>query len=83
MSPYAEVVTAAGELVDWPWYVLTLYHANAIIPIIATPPTTEPATIPAMGVEVDEGAGAEDVLDVGTIEELVDYAINDKPYKRA
>jgi hypothetical protein len=81
VSPYAELATAAGDLVDW--YVLTLYHANAIIPIIATPPTTEPATIPAMGVEVDEGAGAEDVLDVGTIEELVDYAINDKPYKRA
>lgn len=76
MSPYGELSLAAGGAVAR--CVLVLYHANAIIAIIATPPTTEPATIPPTGREADEGegAGAEDEVVVGT-DELEDYVISD------
>ena len=32
-------------------WVCTLYHANAMILVMATPPTTAPATIPPTGTE--------------------------------
>ena len=71
VSPYSGLPRGAVGCVDR--FVLTLYHANAMIPIIATPPTTEPPTIPPRGSEEDEdgGAGDEDEVVVGTIEELV------------
>jgi len=49
MSPYAEPILAVGGAAAR--CVLVLYHANAIIAMTATPPTTEPATIPPMGRE--------------------------------
>jgi len=79
MSPYAEPTFAAGGAVAR--CVLVLYHANAIIAMTATPPTTEPATIPPMGREGEGwGEGGARVVDevvVGTVDELEDYSVSD------
>jgi hypothetical protein len=47
-------------LFGWDWRDLTLYHPKTRIATITTP-TTEPATIPAMGVDFDgDGVGVGD-----------------------
>jgi hypothetical protein len=71
-----------GILIGWGRgrWVLTLYHPKTRIATTTTPPTTEPATIPAMGVDFDgdgvgvvedgEG-GVEDVVVVVVVEACV------------